>query len=98
MTITPTLDDVQEAVQAMHGCPCEHLTTGLVHEQMDGKTVWKGAVETFALKGHPKATKAYAWWWTEDDGKPRFIAVLNVPPINSPREAVQAAIASGKQK
>ncbi len=35
---------------------------------------------------------AYAWSYECDDGKRRFFAVLHVPPITGPREAVQAAI------
>lgn len=56
-----------------------------------------GFTDTFAIEGHPKATKAFAWAW-DDDGEVRYIAFLNVPPILSPREAVQAAIASGRQR
>jgi hypothetical protein len=92
------LDNLKRAVEAMHGCQCSHETSGLVHEMMDGKTVWRGMVETYALTGHPKATKAFAWGWEDDDDEIRYVAVLNVPPISSPREAVQAAIASKKQR
>ncbi len=48
----------------MHG-PCQHERTALVHEMSEGETVWKGNVETFTLKGHPKASKAYAWAYDE---------------------------------
>lgn len=92
------LDNLKRAVEAMHGCKGTHTGTATVHEQMDGKTVWKGNVESFDLDGHPKATKAFAWGWKYEAGEIRYLAVLNVPPINSPREAVQAAIASGKQR
>jgi hypothetical protein len=84
------------AVTAMHG-RCQHLRTTSVHEMMDGKTVWQGNVEEFTLLQHSGATKAFAWGW-DDNGEVRYIAVANVPPINSPREAVQAALASGKQR
>lgn len=90
------IKNIQRAVTAMHGCSCRHLSTSYIHEMMDGKSVWRGSVETFLLDYHETATKAFAWAW-DDDGEVRYIAVLNVPPINSPRDAVQAAIASGKQ-
>ena len=90
------IECLTRAVTAMHG-PCRHMGTSLVHEMMDGETDGKGEVETFALEGHPKAAEAFAWGW-DDDGEIRYIAVLNVPPIVSPREAVQAAIASGRQR
>jgi hypothetical protein len=54
--------------------------------------------EVFNLTGQPEAGKAFAWDWTDDSGEIRSLAVLNILPINFPREAVQAAIASGKQK
>jgi hypothetical protein len=56
------------------------------------ETVWEGTVHVFDLAGHPKATRAYAWSYEREDGKRRFFAVLGIPPINSPRDAVRAAI------
>ena len=32
------------------------------------KTVWEGVVESFAITGHPKAKRCYAWSFL--DGKP----------------------------
>ncbi len=92
------LEYLARAVTAMHCCACSHVSTSRVHEAMDGKTVWEGKVETFALEGHPKASRAFAWGYKDGAGEIQYVAVLNVPPINSPREAVQAAIASGPQK
>ena len=90
------LENLKRAVEALHGCSCEHQTTGYIHEQMDGQTLWKGSVDTFELQGHPQATKAYAWSWRDDSGEPRHVAILNLPPVSSPRAAVQAAIATGQ--
>ena len=90
------LENLMRAVEALHGCPCEHQTTGYIHEQMDGQTLWKGAVDTFVLHGHPTASKAYAWSWRDESGEHRHVAILNNPPVNSPRTAVQAAIATGQ--
>lgn len=64
-----------------------------------GKTVWQGDVEVFDLKQHPKAKRAYAWGHLDGakDEETRFVAVLELPPINSPETAVRAAIvADGK--
>lgn len=91
------LQKVAQAVETMHGCPCSHETETLVHEMVDGRTVWRGMVETYALTGHPQAAKAFAWGWKDDTGMIHYVAMLNLPPIHSPREAVQAAIASGVQ-
>jgi hypothetical protein len=90
------LDTLQRAVETMHGCSCHHETVDLVHETKDGWTVWRGMVDTFALIGHPQATKAYAWTWIDKFGETRHTAILNLPPVSSPREAVRSAIASGE--
>ena len=92
------LTNLTEAVAALHGCHCTHSGTAQVHEMMNGRTVWKGEVEKFTLDGHPKASVAYAWSYEDDDGETRYVAVLELPPIISPRHAVQAAIASGQLK
>lgn len=92
------ITNLTDAVSAMHGVFCVHRATERVIELMDGKEVWNGNVEVFNLEGHSNATKAYAWGYKDDRGEIQYIAILNVPPIGSPREAVQAAIASGRFK
>jgi hypothetical protein len=50
-------------------------------------------MHVFDLEGHPKATRAYAWSSPiEDSAKRRFFAVLHIPPIESPLDALRAAI------
>jgi hypothetical protein len=44
------------------------------------------------LINHPTAKNGYAWSYENDTGKMRHIAVLEVPPINSPADAVRASI------
>jgi len=59
----------------------------------EGKPVWEGVVHVFDLAGHPTATRAYAWSSPiEGSTKRRFFAVLHTDRINSPLEAVRAAI------
>jgi hypothetical protein len=67
-----------------------------VHKVFRGKTVWRGKVEVFDLSGHPKALRCYAWSHPDGprDQDEKFIAVLETPPITSPKRAVQAAIVS----
>lgn len=90
------IKDLSDAVAAMHNCRCSHVRTATVHEMMNGKTVWQGQVEVFKLTDHPKAKEAFAWGYKDDSGETQYVAVLAIPPIVSPREAVQAAIASGR--
>ena len=62
-------------------------------ETFEGKPVWEGVVHVFDLAGHPTATRAYAWSSPiEGSAKRRFFAVLHTNRINSPLEAVRAAI------
>ncbi len=86
-------DQLKRAVEGQHGCKATLAQTVPVKETFGGKTVWEGVVHVFKLTGHPKANLAYAWSSPiEGSDKRRFFAVLHVPPIVSPVEAVRAAI------
>lgn len=87
------IDQVREAVERMHGGTATLTQSVPVRETFEGKTVWEGVVHVFDLAGHPTATCAYAWSSPiEGDTKRRFFAVLHTNRINSPIEAVRAAI------
>ena len=81
----------------MHGCKATHERSALIVEKFNKQTVWEGIVESFALTGHPKAKRCYAWSY-QDNGETQYVNVLEIPPVVSPQTAVQAAIASGSQK
>jgi len=58
-----------------------------------GKPAWKGVVHVFDLAGRSKATRVYAWSSPiEGTTKKRFFTVLHKGGINSPLDAVRAAI------
>jgi hypothetical protein len=85
--------DLKNAVENMHKCSAQLAQSVPISEIFDGKTVWEGMVHVFDLKGHPKATRAYAWSSPiESSNKRRFFAVLHMGPIKSPQDAVRAAI------
>jgi hypothetical protein len=63
-----------------------------VTETFQGQIVWQGEVEVFNVRGHPKAKRCYAWAHAEDDTGKRYVAVLELPPVDSARTAVRAAI------
>jgi hypothetical protein len=46
------------------------------------------------LTGHPKAKRAYAWSHLDgkNDERTRFVAVLEIPPVDSAKRAVQVQI------
>jgi len=85
-------DQLKRAVEAQHGGTATLVQSVPVRETQGAETVWEGTVHVFDLAGHPTATRAYAWSYEREDGKRRFFAVLGIPPINSPRDAVRAAI------
>ncbi|HEY1798331.1 MAG TPA: hypothetical protein VGG57_19615 [Stellaceae bacterium] len=77
----------------MHGGTATLAQSVPVVEAFEGNTVWEGVVHVFDLADNPKATRAYAWSSPlEGSTKRRFFAVLHTERINSPIEAVRAAI------
>ena len=80
-----------QAFRRLHDCEAKHVETVPVIERFQGKTVWEGEVEVFVLSGHPKASKGYAWAYDKAKGS-EIVAVLELPPVISPKTAVQAAI------
>lgn len=80
-------------IRKLHGVESVHVESVPVKETFKGKTVWEGIVEVFELRGHAKATHAYAWSHDTDDSRKRHVAVLQIPPVVSPVTAVRAAIA-----
>jgi hypothetical protein len=92
MVEVPT-SELKRAVESQHGCTATLVQSVPVKETHGGKTVWDGIVHVFKINGHPQAKQAYAWSSPiEGSDKRRFFAVLHVPPITSPVEAVRAAI------
>jgi len=88
---------VQVAIQHLHNCGATWRETVPVHEVFQGKTVWNGHVEVFDLTNHPKAKRAYAWSHREGKGE-RFVTVLEIPPVESAKTAVQASIMADSKK
>jgi hypothetical protein len=80
----------------MHGTDASHLASVPVREEFNGRVIWDGTVEVFALVNHPKAQRCYAWSHSSgaDDKDERFVAVLELPPVVSVQTAVKVAIAA----
>ena len=84
-------DQLKDVVERKHGGSAQFARSVPVRETFEGKAVWEGMVHVFV--GHPTATRAYAWSSPiEGSTKRRFFAVLHTTRINSPLEAVRAAI------
>jgi hypothetical protein len=92
-------DQLKDAIESMHGGAATLAQSVPVRETFDGKPVWEGVVHVFDLAGHPTAVRAYAWSSPiEGSTKRRFFAVLHTERINSPLEAVRAAIVAEHQR
>jgi hypothetical protein len=63
-----------------------------VHAVFRDKTVWKGEVEVFQLFNHPITTRCYAWSRDKGPNDESFVSVLETPPVNSAKRAVQVQI------
>lgn len=88
------IDSLRAVIGKLHGCDSKHVESVPVHEVFQGKTAWQGIVEVFDLIGHSKAKRAYAWSHLdgEHDERTRYVAVLEIPPVDSPKKAVQVSI------
>jgi hypothetical protein len=88
------VDQLQRAIESQHGGTATLAQSVPVKETYAGATVWEGVVHVFDLKGHSTgATRAYAWSSPiEGSEKRRFFAVLHMGWIESPQDAVRAAI------
>lgn len=90
---------IEVAIERLHNCKASFRSIELVRETFMGKVVWEGEVSTFSLEGHPKAKICYAWSSPiEGSDKRKFYAVLKLPPIETPEDAVRAAIVSDYKK
>jgi hypothetical protein len=92
------IEQLKTAIRDLHGCESMHEGSIAINETFQGKAVWQGVVEVFSLINHPAAKRAYAWSYKNDAGKMSHVAVLEVPPIASSRDAVRAYIVAESRK
>jgi hypothetical protein len=87
------VSQLKRAVEEQHGCTATLVQAVPIKETSGDKTVWEGIVHVFRIHGHPKAKQAYAWSSPiEGSDSRRFFAVLHLPPVTSPEDAVRVAI------
>jgi hypothetical protein len=85
------LEELRDAIRRLHGLESEYVETIEVVEEFEGRTMWDGEVSIFKVIGHPQTDTAYAWRDQQGDKK-RYVAVLKLPPVDSPQLAVRAAV------
>ena len=91
------ITELKDAIRETHGCESLHVESVPVKEVFENQIAWEGTVEVFDLVGHEKAKRAYAWSYRDGDQN-KSIAVLEIPPVDSPQSAVKVAIASKARK
>lgn len=91
------IERLQMVISQLHGADSTHVESVPVLETFNGKTIWEGVVEVFDLSNHQKSAQCYAWSYREK-GDEHFTAVLKSPPVNSPQDAVKAAVATHIRK
>jgi hypothetical protein len=89
----PDAAALQTAIETQHKCAARFREFQHVHETYNNHTVWDADVAVFDLADHPTATVGYAWsdQILESD-RVRFYAVLQAGPVQTPADAVRAAI------
>jgi hypothetical protein len=86
------VEDLRLAVETMEHCKARHEASTPIRETFRNQTVWgEGVVESFALTGHPKAKRCYAWGF-QDKGETQYSITLEILPVESPITAVRIAI------
>ena len=90
--MTEYISRLQVVIKRLYGLDSAHVSTTPIVETFGGKIVWQGDVETFSIRGHPKAKRCFAWSYQDESGKEQFTAVLELPPVDSELSAVRAAL------
>jgi hypothetical protein len=90
------IERLQQVIFHLHKADSTWVESVPVEEVFEGRTIWKGTVEVFTLRNHPKAKRAYAWSHAVEGGNvsERFVAVLEIPPVKDAQTAVQVAISA----
>lgn len=91
--------DLVASIEKMHRTKAVLQETVIVKEVFNEQVVWEGEVSIFELEGHLEAAICYAWSSPIDGSdKRKFYAVLKIPPVETPLDAVRASIVSDSKK
>lgn len=90
----PYIDELRSTIRRLHQCEASHTRTEAVKEVINGQVLWDGRVEVFALLGHDRALRCYAWGHINDAQQWEVTTVLAIPPVISGSTAVLAAVAA----
>ncbi|HVU32531.1 MAG TPA: hypothetical protein VHE61_03800 [Opitutaceae bacterium] len=88
------IQELRATIRRLHRCEAAHSRTEVVRQVANGRVLWEGKVEVFALLGHDNALRCYAWGDQDDQGRWSVTTVLAIPPVVSAEGAVLAAVAA----
>jgi hypothetical protein len=88
------IPELRATIRRLHRCDASHTRTEAVKQVIDGRILWEGKVEVFALLGHDDALRCYAWGNLSEMGQWEVTTVLAIPPVVSAETAVLAAVAA----
>jgi hypothetical protein len=89
------LQGLIDAIARTHGVVARHIETVPIREMWQGEVAWAGEVEIFEVAHPSGATRCFAWGYPAVDGAARSqnaVCVLGIGPVDSPLNAVRAAI------
>jgi hypothetical protein len=88
------IQGLTDAIAQTHGVAACHIETVPIREMWQGEVAWEGAVEVFAVEHSSGATRCYGWGYPADNDTTRrqYVCVLGLGPVDSPINAVRAAI------
>ncbi len=88
------IPELQATIERLHRCKAAHTRTEVVKQTVDGRVMWDGRVEVFALWGHNAALRCYAWGGMDEHHHWSVTTVLAIPPVVSASMAVIASVAA----
>ena len=94
------LQGLTNAIRHTHGVEARHIESVPILEIWQGKVAWEGDVEVFELQHPSGGTRCYGWGYPIDDDPARrqYVCALGIGPVDSPRNAVRAAIRAHVEK
>lgn len=84
-------------IRKLRGGEPKHVLSAPVVVRAHGETVWEGAVEVFTLTGRASGGRVFAWMhrWGGRAEDTRYVTMLEVGPVDSPKKAVELYMESG---
>ena len=98
ITVNDNISRLQDAICRLTGCTSKYVETVAVTERFHGfrgEVRWQREVAVFEIEDHSKATRVYASVNKNPDRESAtHVIVLAIPPVNSARAAMAAAMAA----